>query len=277
MEPTQNTTLSPQEQIRAWRTALPSQINDSFHLIVGDKIERILAFSFPDKDLGLLDLINRVDTNGLESAQLVLFYGLGPANKENTGLTFKIFANVVKDKAIQGGYVELTPLTRSTLGDYRKKHSIPTLAGEAPGLMVNTQTVTGELIPGEIERFLSYAWRACPTSLLIDQTETVLHQKRMRIERSIYDGQVYKLLGNLYSDNKKDVKTLILLGLHAVIPGDNRRYPFGPIFKSYIPRTKAVAEGRAVNATDTDDTMHPVDFELSRPCPPSCIPPNNQL
>ncbi len=275
MEPIQSTTLSPKNQINTWRAALPSQINDSFHLVINGVTERILAFSFPNK--GLLNLFNSSNSKSNDTPQLVLFYGLGPDDQNNARLTFKIFANIVQDNAIQGDYVELRPLTRSTLSNYRKKHAIPTLAEENSGLMVNAQTVTGELIPGEIQRFLSYAWRTCPTSQLVDQTETILHQKRMRIERSIYDGQVYKLLGGLYEENHNNVKTLILLGLHAVIPGDNRRYPFGPIFKSYIPKTKGTADLETQDSDGTDEQMHPVDFELSKPCPPSCEPPDNDL
>ena len=263
---------SPQDQIKAWRRALPSQINDSFHLIVGGKIERILAFSFPVD--GLLNLITREDSTSDGETQLVLFYGLGPVNKHNTGLTFKIFANVVTDQTIVGDYIELTPLTRSTLTSYRKKHAIPPLTGNNPQLMVDAQTVTNELIPGELQRFLSYAWKSCKTSELVDQTETVYHGQRMRIERSIYDGQVYNMLNELYANNQNQVQTLVLLGLHPVIPGDERRYPFGPIFKCYTPGTKISDNTEATDSSTTDDTPHAVDFELSRPCPPSCIPPN---
>ena len=268
-----NITPSPQDQIKAWRIALPSQINDSFHLIVGGKIERILAFYFPDQ--GLPNLLTREVTDNGDQTELVLFYGLGPVNKHNTGPTFKIFANLVKDKAIQGDYIELTPLTRSTLTNYRKKHAIPPLTGNNPQLMVDAQTVTNELIPGELQRFLTYAWKSCKTSELVDQTETVYHGQRMRIERSIYDGQVYNMLNELYANNQNQVQTLVLLGLHPVIPGDDRRYPFGPIFKCYTPGTKISGDTEATDSSTTDDTTHTVDFELSRPCPPSCIPPND--
>jgi len=257
------------DQINAWRKALPHEINNSFHLVVNGRVERILAFEFPNEDLRSLVPGNASTSNddASDAPQLVLFYGLGPSEQNDGRDTFKIFVNTVKDSKIIDSYHELKPLTSSLLKKYVKNHALQQTAGNAPAhLDVNAETVTSELIPPELEHFLSYAWKSCDTSKLLDQTEALYNGKRLRIERSVYDGQVYHLLGELYSKNDDEVHTLVFLGLHPVIPRDSRIYPFGPIFQSYVPSSASVN-------TEEDGTIHPVNFELSRPCPPCDDPP----
>lgn len=271
----------PRDQVRqyisAWKKARPSQINDSFSKHKNGLIERILAFEFNETDFRQLIPGTPEAVNDPDPPKLILFYGLTPVGQKGEG-SLNVFVNTVKGNVIQNeAFLQLTPLTYSDFQEKFEGKSILQKGNNNAPVTTDPQHVTSELIPNELEYMLSYAWKTCDTSRLVDQTEGMVNGQRMRIERSIYDGQVYQLMNGLYNQYESGVETLLFLGLHEVIPNDSRIYPFGPILKSYTPGTQITLEDGdqdPKNLAGDNDTLSPEDFELSKPCPPSCEPPD---
>lgn len=273
--------------MKAWWRASPSQVTDAFHKVINGKTERILAYEFPTADLLKIipkklirksaDEVDDIDYN------LTFFYGYGADEGSNEPAYFRILAAIAPVGKTPQSYYELVPLTHTTLKKYLKRHTSPSVgSSEYEPINVEVQDVTNELIPPIMEQFFTYTWQACPTSQLVDQMEAIHHKRRLRIERSIYDGQVCDLLGQLHCDYNADLLTLVYLGIHQVIPGNSRIFPFGPVLQSYIPGAVSNAESSEETLTSTgspgeDDPMHPVNFELSYPCPPACKPPDDDL
>ncbi len=275
------------DMMKAWWRATPSQVTDAFHKVVNGKIERILAYEFPTDDLLNIipkKLIQKSETEVDDiDYNLTFFYGYGADEGANQSAYFKIFAAVAPKGEAPQSYYELNPLSHTTLKKYLQKHASTSRASDQfEPINVEVQNVTNELIPPIMEQFFTYAWQACPTSQLIDQIEVIHKKKRKRIERSIYDGQVCDLLGKLHCDYNTNLLTLVYLGIHQVIPQSSRIFPFGPVLQSYIPGAVSDADSAdeyptSVERPGEDDPMHPVNFELSYPCPPACEPPDGDL
>jgi hypothetical protein len=269
------------DHVHAWQTALPSQVIDSFYQLNPRSakasqehplIDRIIAFEVHQQDIQDL-------TKG-EGSNLELIYGFDQKDLGTEQAPFKMYLRSAQaDKAgnkVYSPYHSLKSLTKNDIHQNYPKaiykslfsHEVGTPTAN-PYLNANLDHVTDEFITPTIEQWLFYAWRSCATSTLVDQVETVINGSRRRIERSKFDANVSNMV-QVMSDPGKGTRvyTFVLLALHQVIPGDKRRYPFGPILQSYVvPPSEADVAGKG----DTDtDVIRPVSFELTIPCPPSC-------
>lgn len=260
-----------QGHVNAWKTALPSQVIDSFYQTnhEANLIERIVAFEITQEDIK--HLAAKADSN------LELVYGFDSGNLGGEQSAFKMYLrNASKnsqDKNVYSPYYSLKSLTVSAI----KKQYPPALrkslfshqVGTATANEVidsNPETISNEFITPTIEQWLFYAWRSCQASHLIDKVETTINGNKCRIEKSKFDSTVSTMVRNLENENQgNQIYTFALLGLHQVIPGDPRRYHFGPILQSYVvPKSLEDSSGSEAS----QEVIRPVSFELTFPCPP---------
>ena len=262
---------------QAWLDAYPSQINDSFYIKPegAGSLERILAFGL---DLEAIQpLIDDYNQNKKlsTSSNLVLVYGLDQGKNLNTPPTFSISVQYDDGRGNVSDAYPLHPLSNSTLSSYLSQHIAQKDGNEKP-LDSDLQRLTEEVIPIYFEHLLCYAWRSCESSALVDQVEAMDEGVRKRIKRSIYDNQVCSLLAKQYAENDNNVATVLLMGLHPVIPDGKRIFPFGPVLQSYIPGTpQDNLDDLQSNSNSNEDieegsNVHATNYELSKPCPPSC-------
>ena len=255
--------------INAWQTALPSQVIDSFYQSNNTdfSLERIMAFEIDQGDLKTLTT---------PDSHLEIDYGFDQHDLGGKQSAFKMLLRSVSGtskKKSYSDYYSLKSLTAKNIhNDYPgiiKKSLLTHNTGNNTATFNDSDEVPNEYISPTIEQWLFYAWRSCPTSTLVDQLETVINGSRYRIEKSKFDTNVSNMV-QVMSDPGKGttVYSFVLLALHQVIPGDMRRYPFGPILQSYVvPPSAADVVGKG----DTDtDVIRPVSFELTIPCPPLC-------
>lgn len=247
-----------QPYLDAWKLALPSQVTDSFHQIVSGTQERVLAYKIEASYLENLEV-----SNGLE-----LHYGYDATSATSDQASFKVFLKVKKSGSQVDDYYDLKPQTYSAIENDLpievSNHLLKPLRVETND--ANGVQLSDELIPSTIEYWLFYNWLICPTSELIDKVSTLYNGQRLRIEYSVYQSSVSSELNQLYQPSAvQPYETLVLLGLHQVVPGDRRRYHFGPILQSFPVETS----GTSASNTYGDPTfIQPVNYELSTPCPP---------
>lgn len=257
--------------MNAWLTALPSQVNDSFYQLyqpsdnTPSSLRRVVAFEVDQEDMKKF----AKDTDG----HLEIDYGF---NREDLGKgqsAFKMYIRSVGGKGENdvARYHSMKSLSTDDIKNQYPEAIQKSLFAQNQANNVETMNTPGgipnEYISPTIEQWLFYTWRNCETAYLIDQVEAMYQDSRVRIRKSIFDPNINKAESKIERSKNAKIYTFVLLALHQVIPGDMRMFHFGPILLSFVA---PISETQELASFQDTQTIQPVSYELTVPCPPLC-------